>query len=91
MATFTLNRPKFILFGDSLTQRSMSSEGGWGAALAHNYGRKADVVIRGYGGYNTRGALPMLDSIFEECTPSSTLLVTIFFGANDSVRTDGPP
>ena len=33
-------RPTFLLFGDSLTQRSFSPEEGWGAALASAYCRK---------------------------------------------------
>ena len=32
-------RPSFILFGDSLTQKSFG-EGGWGARLADAYQRK---------------------------------------------------
>lgn len=32
-------RPSFVLFGDSLTQRSFG-EGGWGARLADAYQRK---------------------------------------------------
>ena len=32
-------RPEFLLFGDSLTQRSFE-EGGWGASLTHHYARK---------------------------------------------------
>jgi hypothetical protein len=41
-----VHRPKVILFGDSLTERSFDA-GGWGAALAHNYSRK---VRRAAGG-----------------------------------------
>ena len=33
-------RPAFVLFGDSLTQRSFSPDQGWGAALASAYCRK---------------------------------------------------
>jgi len=36
------------VFGDSLTQRSFEPAG-WGAALAHLYGRRCDVYNRGYG------------------------------------------
>ncbi len=35
-----MQRPEFVLFGDSLTQKASDSEGGWAAALAHNYQRK---------------------------------------------------
>lgn len=34
-------RPDFLLFGDSLTQRSFE-EGGWGASLTHHYARKVN-------------------------------------------------
>ncbi|KAL6997146.1 hypothetical protein U1Q18_007270 [Sarracenia purpurea var. burkii] len=88
-------RPQIVLFGDSITEQSFRS-GGWGAALADNYSRKADIVLRGYGGYNTRWALFMLHHLFpplEFPLPSQPLLqgsatppvaVTIFFGANDA-------
>jgi hypothetical protein len=45
-----LRRPACLLFGDSLTERSMDSEYGWGAALAHHFGRKFDIINRGFGG-----------------------------------------
>ncbi len=35
-----MQRPEFVLFGDSLTQKASDSEGGWAAALAHKYQRK---------------------------------------------------
>lgn len=35
-----LQRPRILLFGDSLTERSFDPEGGWGASLAHRYARK---------------------------------------------------
>uniref|UniRef100_A0A0D6R2W6 SGNH hydrolase-type esterase domain-containing protein n=1 Tax=Araucaria cunninghamii TaxID=56994 RepID=A0A0D6R2W6_ARACU len=75
-------RPQFMLFGDSLTQRSFGEEG-WGAALADRYSRKADVVLRGYGGYNTRWALFLLDKIFPPPSHPPSV-VTVFFGANDA-------
>eukprot|EP00271_Cylindrocystis_brebissonii_P006243 TRINITY_DN18942_c0_g1_i2.p1 TRINITY_DN18942_c0_g1~~TRINITY_DN18942_c0_g1_i2.p1 ORF type:complete len:366 (-),score=39.01 TRINITY_DN18942_c0_g1_i2:1045-2142(-) len=77
-------RPKFVLFGDSLTQQSFG-EGGWGATLQDRYSRQADVVVRGYGGYNTRWALFLLDQIFPKgSSRRPPALVTIFFGANDA-------
>eukprot|EP01018_Ginkgo_biloba_P009752 Gb_07780 [translate_table: standard] len=75
-------RPQFVLFGDSITRQSFQL-GGWGAALADRYCRKADVVLRGYDGYNTRWALFLLVKIFPpSCKPP--LVVTVFFGANDA-------
>ncbi|PKA67281.1 GDSL esterase/lipase [Apostasia shenzhenica] len=78
-----LTRPLFVLFGDSITEQSFFP-GGWGVALANSYSRKADVIIRGYGGYNTRWALFLLDLIFPQGNAGAPSVVTIFFGANDA-------
>ncbi|KAJ1688487.1 hypothetical protein LUZ63_019877 [Rhynchospora breviuscula] len=77
-------RPQIVLLGDSITEQSFRA-GGWGAALADSYSRKADIVVRGYGGYNTRWALLLLHHLFPlySCLPPP-LAVTIFFGANDA-------
>lgn len=45
-------------FGDSITEQSVGP--GWSGQLAAAYGRKADVRVRGYSGYNTRWALTLL-------------------------------
>ena len=83
MFTDATEIPKFILFGDSITQGSFDPEkSGFGCFLAHRYARRADVVNRGFSGYTTRWAVPALPHVF---TPSDNVkLVTIFFGANDS-------
>uniref|UniRef100_A0A1D1ZIP9 GDSL esterase/lipase At5g45920 n=1 Tax=Anthurium amnicola TaxID=1678845 RepID=A0A1D1ZIP9_9ARAE len=57
-------RPRLILFGDSITEESFG-DGGWGAALAHLFSRTADVVLRGYSGYNTRWALKVAERAFD--------------------------
>ncbi len=46
-------RPTFVLLGDSITQFSFETNG-WGASLASAFSRTADVVLRGFSGYNTR-------------------------------------
>ncbi|KAJ8753557.1 hypothetical protein K2173_022798 [Erythroxylum novogranatense] len=76
-------RPQIVLFGDSITQQSFRS-GGWGASLADTYSRKADVLVRGYGGYNTRWALFLLNHIFPLDSTKPPIATTIFFGANDA-------
>ncbi|KAL6493536.1 hypothetical protein OROGR_032315 [Orobanche gracilis] len=93
-------RPQILLFGDSLTQKSFES-GGWGAAVADIYSRKVDVVLRGYGGYNTRWALFLLHHVFPlilqvrwmeylfEVSATRPIAVTIFFGANDAALLSG--
>ena len=78
-------RPVFTLFGDSITQFSFGP-GGWGAALANDWQRHADIRLRGYSGYNTRWALHLLPHLFPsggrpEDTPA---LVVVFLGANDA-------
>ncbi|CAL9241701.1 unnamed protein product [Arabidopsis halleri] len=79
-------RPKIFLFGDSITEESFS-DGGWGASLADLLRRKADMVLRGYSGYNTRWALKVVERVFpkaEEDGRDSPAAVTVFFGANDA-------
>ncbi|GAB4816964.1 hypothetical protein N2152v2_004010 [Parachlorella kessleri] len=76
-------RPQFLLFGDSITQRSFQY-GGWGAHLANAYQRKVDVLNRGYSGYNSRWALQLLDRVLPEEKAGEILLATVFFGANDA-------
>ncbi|KAG6384052.1 hypothetical protein SASPL_156152 [Salvia splendens] len=82
-------RPHVVLFGDSITQQSFRS-GGWGASVADTYSRKVDVVLRGYGGYNTRWALFLLNHLFPLVSEGpSPAAVTIFFGANDAALLEG--
>ncbi|CAO2823060.1 unnamed protein product [Amaranthus hypochondriacus] len=76
-------RPQIVLFGDSITQQSFRPSG-WGAALADNFSRKADILNRGYGGYNTRWALFLLHHIFPLGFADLPIAATIFFGANDA-------
>ncbi len=61
--------------------------GGWGARLANSYQRKADIINRGFNGYNSRWALHLLDRVFPEENPE-LLLATVFFGANDAALPD---
>ena len=84
-----LDRPKFILMGDSLTQLSGD---GWGGHLSHVYQRRADILNRGYSGYNTTFYLHLFDSYCRGLPPDQTVqLVTLFFGANDAALPDLDP
>ncbi|KAL8584901.1 hypothetical protein ACOMHN_043538 [Nucella lapillus] len=76
--------PKVILFGDSITQLSFSSDGCWGALVADNLQRKCDVVNRGFSGYNARWCRPLLPQIVKGDQAKNVAAVTIFLGANDS-------
>lgn len=81
-------RPKIYLFGDSITEESYA-DGGWGASLTNHFSRTADVVLRGYSGYNTRWALKVLDRVFHaEAAVEEPVAVTVFFGANDACLPD---
>ena len=81
-------RPKILLFGDSITQMSFSAiDCGWGACIADRYQRRADVLNRGFSGYNTDWFLRYASTdegkadLFQH---NGVKLVTIFFGANDA-------
>jgi lysophospholipase L1-like esterase len=53
-------RAQIVLLGDSITQMSFSSPSGFGAHLANVYQRRADVLNRGFSGYNTNWILELL-------------------------------
>mmetsp|Transcript_1908 Transcript_1908/g.2720 ORF Transcript_1908/g.2720 Transcript_1908/m.2720 type:complete len:266 (+) Transcript_1908:103-900(+) len=74
---------KIVLFGDSLTQQSFDEQGCWGALLASRYARRADILNRGFSGYNTKWGLKILEHS-PSSFPSCADLVLIFFGANDA-------
>ena len=85
--------PKIVLLGDSITQLSFSATlSGFGAHLADVYQRRADVLNRGFSGYNTDWIIEYLSTsigqehIFgaSENDRNSVRLMTIFFGANDA-------
>jgi lysophospholipase L1-like esterase len=80
-------RPSIVLFGDSITEESFG-EGGWGAHLANHYSRSADVVLRGYSGYNTRWASLVAGRAIAALPRSSVAAVTVLFGANDASLPD---
>ncbi|XP_069146225.1 GDSL esterase/lipase CPRD49 isoform X2 [Solanum lycopersicum] len=81
------NRPQIVLFGSSIVQFSYSHEG-WGSILTDLYSCKADIVLRGYGGWNTRLALLVLDQIFPKDATIQPSLVIVYFGGNDSMKPD---
>ncbi|XP_008785351.1 GDSL esterase/lipase CPRD49-like isoform X1 [Phoenix dactylifera] len=77
-------RPVFVLFGSSIVQYSFSN-GGWGAILADVYARKADILLRGYTGWNSRRALQVVDKIFPKDAAVQPSLIIVYFGGNDSI------
>ncbi|KAF9612563.1 hypothetical protein IFM89_002159 [Coptis chinensis] len=77
-------RPQFVLFGSSIVQISYSN-GGWGAHLADIYSRKADIILRGYNGWNSRRALEVVHQVFPKDAAIQPDLVVVYFGGNDSM------
>ncbi|KAL5970489.1 hypothetical protein TSMEX_001784 [Taenia solium] len=77
--------PNCIFFGDSITQRGFDEEGCYLSVLASEFQRRADIVGRGFSGYNTRLSLPVLKILFPnpECL-QNTVAFFIFLGANDA-------
>lgn len=86
---------QFILFGDSITQRSFNQERGFafGAALTDDYVRRLDIINRGFSGYNTRQALQILPHILPSRSQSRVRFLTLWYGANDArlPHTPGEP
>ncbi|CAN1259383.1 GDSL esterase/lipase CPRD49, partial [Linum perenne] len=70
------SRPQFVLFGSSIVQLSYGN-GGWGSALSEIYSRSADVILRGYYGWNSRRAV--------QDAAEQPSLVIVYFGGNDSM------
>ncbi|XP_076958838.1 GDSL esterase/lipase CPRD49-like [Bidens hawaiensis] len=77
-------RPHIVLFGSSIVQMSFSNDG-WGATLVDLYARKADIVLRGYNGWNSRRAVKILDQIFPKDAAIQPSLIIAYFGCNDSM------
>ncbi|KAH6675978.1 GDSL Lipase/Acylhydrolase family protein [Halenospora varia] len=77
---------QIFLFGDSITELSISQEYGFSshAALQNAFIRRLDVVNRGCGGYTTAHAIKMLPELFPSPPNGRIRLLILFFGANDS-------
>mmetsp|Transcript_22070 Transcript_22070/g.45941 ORF Transcript_22070/g.45941 Transcript_22070/m.45941 type:complete len:275 (-) Transcript_22070:243-1067(-) len=84
--------PKILLLGDSITQRGDDpAMEGWAASLRYFYIRRADVVNRGHGGYNSRWGLYVLKELLKRPSYDDLILSTIWWGANDSVLPEMNP
>nr|AAL31218.1 At2g38180/F16M14.11 [Arabidopsis thaliana] len=78
-------RPQIVLFGSSIVQYSFTDRG-WGATLADLYSRTADIILRGYAGWNSRFALKVLHQVFPKDAVIQPSLVIVYFGGNDSTH-----
>ncbi|KAI8926900.1 SGNH hydrolase-type esterase domain-containing protein [Entophlyctis helioformis] len=92
-----VGQDRILLFGDSLTQRGFKpATAGWTSHLADAYLGKADIVNRGYSGYNTDWCRQILPSVVRSLAPHpslapSILFATLFLGANDAALPDVNP
>ncbi|TID24582.1 hypothetical protein CANINC_003054 [Pichia inconspicua] len=88
---------KFLMFGDSITEFSFDQfpnssnkiHFSLGAAIQNAYVRKLQVLQRGFSGYTSREAVPLIKSILkhehDEVTDSQKIkLAYVFFGTNDA-------
>lgn len=77
-----------ILLGDSLTEGGTMPYG-FCQQLIDAYNRKLDVLVRGLSGYNTTWVIPVFKQMLaprtERTNRPKVQLLTIWFGANDSV------
>jgi lysophospholipase L1-like esterase len=74
-----------LLLGDSITEQGWGVKGGvgWVGLLANAYGRRADVLNRGFGGYTTRTLAPAAARILG--VPGAAFALTVvFLGSNDA-------
>ncbi|KAJ1640680.1 SGNH hydrolase-type esterase domain-containing protein [Pavlovales sp. CCMP2436] len=81
-------RPVVLLLGDSITQQAF--EHGWGTALAAAYARErnADVLNRGFSGYNSRLLKRVVSTVLSQLGEplERVALVTLLVGSNDATR-----
>lgn len=75
---------KVVLFGDSIIQYSSSQSFGLAPALQDLFQRKADIITRGFSGYNSEWIRASASQIFAEFTNQDVLATVIFFGTNDA-------
>ncbi|KAF2233504.1 GDSL Lipase/Acylhydrolase family protein [Viridothelium virens] len=77
---------QFILFGDSITEKSGAQDKGFGfaPALQDAYIRRLLVLNQGFSGYNTTQALRVLPHIMPAPKEAKVRFMTVFFGANDA-------
>ena len=59
-------------------------EGSWAAQLADQLTNKADLLNRGYSGYNTENWVSLLDSVLTKELLDNAVVVTVFLGTNDA-------
>jgi lysophospholipase L1-like esterase len=80
---------KLILIGDSHTEWGYGNNNGignvgWAGLVSNQLIRKADVVNRGFSGYNTKWIRMMLPELLSEFAPKNYVGAVVFLGTNDA-------
>eukprot|EP01066_Platyproteum_vivax_P004814 Platyproteum_vivax@DN16184_c0_g1_i1.p1 len=89
-------RPFILLFGDTVIANSINVNRGWGSQLGNSYSRKADMLIRGYPGYNSRMCSKIAKRVFKSVNAlvagaCTSLLFAVFcIGSVDSLSPHHP-
>ncbi|CEO98005.1 hypothetical protein PBRA_006119 [Plasmodiophora brassicae] len=89
---FASGRAQIVLVGDSITQQG-TRPGGIHCLLADRYRRKADVINRGYSGYNSRHMKVLIErhkAAGSWAFAHHPTLFTLWLGANDAVLPSEP-
>lgn len=85
-----LKWPKVLLIGDSVVQSSFSPMSNWGQLLSSDLIRIADVVNRGFVGYNTRWYKSIIKSVISEWPSNLISCVVLSFGMIDAASPECP-
>lgn len=76
--------PRILLMGDARTEFAFNSNGCWGALMYDRLARTADVVNRGYGGYDSTDFLTILDEAMAGEDATNIAAVTVLLGTVDA-------
>lgn len=63
---------------------NQKNPGSWVARLSNDYVMLADVINRGFGGYNTNMFRQILEQLISQDLFTNVRAVTLFLGANDA-------
>ncbi|ORY51087.1 SGNH hydrolase [Rhizoclosmatium globosum] len=81
--TPSLNYDQFILLGDSLTEKGANRPDGWGLLMVQEYSRKANIVVRGFGSFNTYWLKFAVEPLLRDLPAHRIKLITLMIGTND--------
>ncbi len=74
-----LRYPAILLLGDSLLQ-----DPAFASLALQRYSRRADVLIRAFGGFNSGWLLELLPDLLLHVEPAAVCLAVLLIGTNDA-------